>query len=90
MGDVAVANRLDTQLPHGSADIDLSPLRDAERGVVALQNLQYTGATDGLHILVALGLAEAGGNHLGQILLLLIVLVELLDACHLLVVEPVG
>ena len=88
MGDIAVTDSLNTQLLHGFADVDFGSLCDGECGVVIMQNLQHPRAVEGFHRLVGFWLAEAGGDHLCQVFLLLVVLVELLDARHLLVVEP--
>ena len=81
---IAKTARLDAQLLHRSTHIDFGSWRNLQRGVVTLQNLKHASAVNGLHLLTLLRLAEAGGDHLCQVLLLLVVLVELLNTLHLL------
>ena len=87
---VATTAGFDAQFLHGFAQINFSTLRNLQRGVVALQDFEHASAVEWLDILIGSCFAEASGDHLGQVFLLLVVLVELLNTLHLLVVEPVG
>ena len=79
-----------TQLLERCAQVTFYAVVDDQRGVLTLDDFQHLTAVDGLYRLTLLGLAEAGFHHLSNILFLHVVLVELLDARHLIVVEPVG
>ena len=79
-----------TQLLERCAQVTFHAVVDDQRGVLTLDDFQHLTAVDGLYRLTLLGLAEAGFHHLSNILLLHVVLVELLDASHLVVVKPVG
>ena len=59
-------------------------------GILLRDNLKHLRAVQVLCRFTFLRLAEAEPDHLGHILLLHITLVQLLDTCHLVVVEPVG
>ena len=78
------------QILHGLSQMHLRAVVDSEAGVLRLYHLQHLLAVHRRCRFPFLGLAEAGGNHLGNVLLLRELDVQLLDAGHLLIVEPVG
>ena len=61
-----------------------------QRGIVFLDDADDLTAVHLSHRLTLIGLAKAGDKHLTQVLLLHELLVQFLNAGHLLIVEPIG
>lgn len=75
---------------HGQAEMNLHAVGGLQRGVLSPDEFQHLRAVHGGSRLVIDWFAEAGADHLAQVLLLHVVLVQLLNTCHLSIVEPVG
>ena len=70
--------------------MNFSALVALYRGVLFANKLNHLLGVHSFHLLTLIGLTETCLNNLGDILLVGIVQVQLLDTLHLLVAEPVG
>ena len=81
---------LKAELLHCCANADLRSMSVLHGGIFLLDDLQHLCAVHRLHDLALFRLAETGRDDLRDVLLLHKLLIQLLDADHLFIVEPIG
>ena len=89
VGHVRMFFVLKAELLHRCANADLRTMSALHRRIFLLDDLQHLRAVHRLHDLVFLWLAETGRDDLRDVLLLHKLLIQLLDADHLFIVEPI-
>ena len=89
VGHVRMFLVLKAEFLHCCANADLRTMSARHGRIFPLDDLQHLRAVHRLYDLIFLWLAETGYDDLRDVLLLHILLIQLLDAGHLLVVEPI-
>ena len=89
-GYIVVVGRLVSEGFHGESQADFVAVVDLDGGILLLDKGQQHLGIHGLRRLTLFRLAEADLNNLSNVLLLHKLLIQLLEADHLVVVEPIG